>query len=76
MKQQEISIYAKVSLNEQLRDSRPYTYGFKFGTIEEICKQYGIKYKQLENCIEFKAPRIRLQMFVEKLHFARIRYSE
>jgi len=76
IKQPEISIYARVNLAGQLRDSRPYTYGFIFGTVEQICKQYGIKYEQHENCIEFKAPRMRLQMFVEKLHFARIRFSE
>jgi len=75
MKAPEITIYIKTFLGKQLIDSRPRTFGSKFGTIENVCKQYGIKYKELPTCIAFSAPKTRLQLFVEKLHFSRIPYS-
>lgn len=74
IKQPEISIYSGVSLSKYLIDTRPNSYGISFGTVADVCKQYGIKCKKLENCIEFTAPKLRLQMFLEKLHFSRISY--
>jgi len=71
----EMSIYAKVSVNKMLSDFRPYTFGCTFGLVKDVCKQYGVKYRELENCVEFTAPKSRLQFFVEKLHFSRISYS-
>ena len=75
MKAPEITIYAQVSLKHELFDNRPRTFGLKFGTIEDVCKQFGVKYVQLPTCIAFSAPKTRLQLFVEKLHFSRIIYS-
>jgi len=75
MKAPEITIYAKCSLAKQLIDNRPSTYGSKFGSIEGVCRQYGIKYQQLPTCMSFSAPKNRLQLFVEKLHFSRMPYS-
>ena len=73
---EEISIYAKVGLNSLLNDRRVGRNGLTFGKVKDICNQYGIKYKQLDNCIEFTAPKDRLQMFVEHLHFSLMSYSE
>lgn len=75
MKAPEITIYVKTTLKKKLADYRPKTFGFSFGTIENICKQYGIKYTVLKTCMSFTAPKTRIQLFVEKLHFARISYS-
>ena len=69
------TIYAKFKLGKRLLDQRPSTFGFEFGTIENVCKQYGVKYELLPTCIAFTAPKTRLQLFVEKLHFSRIPYS-
>jgi len=74
--QEEISIYAQVSLYTVLEDRRIGHKGLVFGDVKKVCDQYGIKYRQLENCMEFTAPKTRLQMFVEKLHFALMTYSE
>jgi hypothetical protein len=60
----------------QLFDKRIYTRGMMFGTIESIAKQYGIKLQECQGYIELSAPKSRLQMMVEKLHFASIRYCE
>ena len=68
-------LYAKVDVNKKLSDIRDYTYGQRFGTIASICKQYGIKYNILDNCVEFSAPRVRMQLFIEKLHFSGTKYT-
>jgi len=68
-------IYAEVSLNQRLIDTRPISEGIVFGIVKDICRQYGIKYKQLDRYIEFFAPQSRMQHFIEKLHFSRAPYS-
>ena len=74
-KPQEISIYAKVPLEKTLKDHRRWTYGLLFGTVEDVARQYGIKINVIGSCIQFTAPKSRLQMFIEKLHFGKIPYS-
>ncbi len=75
LKQPTSCVYSQISMNAELMDIRTYSYGIIFGTVEDLCRQYGIKYKQLERCVEFSAPRSRLQIFIEKLHFSRQSYS-
>ena len=75
VRQPEMSIFSQVSLTRMLRDVRPGRYGDKFGRVLDVCRQYGIKYRKLENCIQFIAPKGRLQFFIEKLHFSRTPYS-
>ena len=68
-------IYASVSLGKMLIDLRSGTYGCKFGSVENICRQFGINVNKMQdNVLEFSAPKLRMQMFVEKLHFSRTRY--
>ena len=76
IKRPELSVYARIPIKMQLLDCRKKTLRFTFGTVENICRQYGIKWEKMANCIKFTAPKSRLQMFVEKLHFARVGYSE
>jgi len=70
----EISIYSDVSLDKKLMDSRFGYIGLEFGTVKNLCKQYGIKYKQKDDCIEFIGRNDIMQVFMEKLHFSRSRY--
>ena len=71
----ENKIRATVSLNQTLYDVRGNSYGLKFGTVEDICRQFGIKVTPLANgVLEFSAPKLRLQMLIEKLHFSRNKY--
>jgi len=72
----DIYVKAEVSLSTQLKDLRPFSYGAKFGTVEQVCKQYGIKHETKDNYIVFHAPKSRLIYFVEKLHFAGCIYGE
>jgi len=67
-------VYSNAPLNKKLMDLRPASFRQIFGTIENICRQYGIKHKNIGNCIEFSAPKSRLQLFIEKLHFSRTFY--
>ena len=75
MRPEEISIYADIRLNKVLKDHRQWTYGFVFGTVEAIARQCGVKINDLGTCKEFTAPKNRLQLFVEKLHFSKTSYS-
>ena len=68
-------IYASIDLGKMLIDVRSYSYGLKFGTVRDICNQFGIKVTVMPNrVLEFSAPKLRMQMFIEKLHFSRTRY--
>jgi len=76
IKQPNHYIYSKISMNTKLIDTRPYSYGIEFGTVEEVCRQLGIKYKEIDGRTEYSAPQARLQLFIEKLHFAAQPYSK
>jgi len=71
-----ITVYSKVSLNKMLRDTRYTSDGYVFGRVSTIAKQYGIKVRPTDTCNIFEAPKMRMQLFVEKLHFAGIYFSE
>ena len=73
--QPDITIYSSVSLNAVLMDYRIGRYGQRFGTVEGICRQYGIKCTKLPTCYEFTAPKTRMLLFIEKLHFSGTGYS-
>ena len=49
--------------------------GINFGSLEQVSKNLGIKMEIVESGLIFSAPRVRLQMFVEKLHFSMIGYK-
>jgi hypothetical protein len=75
-KQPEISIYSKVNINKVLMDVRIGRWGQKFGTVKDICRQYGIRYISHGDYNEFIAPKTRIQLFMEKLHFSKTSYSK
>ena len=58
--------------NYNLIDQRMKRKGISFGTIEEAAKQYGIKMTIKDKMFIYSSPKNRLQLFVEKLHFARV----
>jgi hypothetical protein len=64
--------------NKALNDFRTLQkYGdIHFGTISQVAKNLGISMKIVDNGLTFSAPRARLQMFVEKLHFSMVGYRE
>ena len=68
-------VYSKISLDAELIDIRMDSYGIFFGKVEDLCRQYGVKHKQFDNCIGFYAPKSRLRLFIEKLHFSQTPYS-
>jgi len=71
----ENSIYSKVSITHGLTDIRAYTWGISYGSVANICQQYGIKIELLPTCYKFTAPKTRLRYLIEKLHFSRVKYS-
>ena len=75
-KPKEMSVYSKASINKELFDCRRYTHRQTFGKLSDIVRQYGIKVEYIGTCFKFSAPKSRLQLLIEKLHFSRTPYSE
>jgi len=71
-----ISVYSNVPLDLVLIDKRNRHKGISFGKVRDICAQYGIEYEEGPYSTRFYAPKTRLQMFVDKLHFSRSDYTE
>lgn len=71
-----ITIFSQVSSDKRLVDLRLHRNFPLFGNILSVAKQYGIKYREVSGGIEFTAPKSRMQMFAEKLHFSQISYVE
>ncbi len=72
-----ITIRAKTKPHKVLNDLRVGRRGLSFGTVENIAKQYGVKFKIDENdnrVMLFTAPVKQMQSFVDKLHFSGIEY--
>ncbi len=72
-----ITIRAKTKPHKVLNDLRIGRRGLTFGTVENIAKQYGVKFTIDENdprVMLFTAPVKQMQAFVEKLHFSGIEY--
>lgn len=69
-----ISIKSNVGLYDEIIDRRMVTHGMSFGTIEKLVVQYGIHVEPDGDALVFTAPKDRLRMFAEKLHFADISF--
>ena len=75
-KPEDIRIITQVPDTTELIDKRLYNNFARFGNIMDVARQYGIKSKKVNNGMEFYAPKSRLQMFVEKLHFSQTPFRE
>lgn len=78
-KPENISIFTpRISPNKVLVDYRIIQRygGLNFGTIGQLASNLGISMKKVENGLVFTAPKARLQMFVEKLHFSLINFTQ
>jgi hypothetical protein len=71
-----VKIISEVSDQTELIDKRLYHNFAKFGNVIDVARQYGVKFKKVKEGMEFSAPRSRLQMFVEKLHFSQTPFRE
>lgn len=71
-----ISIRTNANPRKLLMDRRVGRYGLTMGTIEGICRQYGISISESNGYTILTAPRKRLQIIAEKLHFSGIRFME
>jgi len=71
-----VRICSRVSLEYMLRDTRYTSNQYVFGKVGQVAKQYGVKVIAGEGYNSFEAPRSRMQLFVEKLHFAAVPFFE
>ena len=69
-KQPTLSIFSPLNKWDVLTDLRQGTWGDVFGTVEQVARQYGINIEEKDYGLVFTAPKSRLQMFVERLHFS------
>jgi len=74
-KPEEMKIFVQSSPHRALKDYRVRRNFSPFGNIMDVARQYGIKVKVFPNGLECSAPKIRLQMFAEKLHFSHVPYQ-
>lgn len=74
-KPESLSIRVAFDPNCLLIDKRWRTEGIVFGTIAGVAQQYGVKMTKEENCWVYSAPKLRLQLFAEKLHFSNVPYA-
>ena len=78
MEQRPDIIAIKVHGNPQreLVDLRPGFAGLFMGSTKDVADQYGVEMNITEHGLICRAPKSRLQMFAEKLHFGGVTYSE
>ena len=63
-------------LKMMLKDRRPINFGCVFGRLGDVARQHGVKNKKVEGGFIFTAPKERMQLFVEKLHFSVVPFQE
>jgi hypothetical protein len=73
---EQISVIIERSKDFSLIDKRLRTSGINFGTIQEVAKNLGVTLKDTDKGLVASAPKMRMQIFVEKLHFSGVRYRE
>lgn len=71
-----VSIRTKVARHNVLKDRRLGRRGIVFGTLEGVAKQYGVAIREENGWLILSAPQKRMQMLVERLHFAGVPYQE
>ena len=74
-KEEQLSILMSCDRNTQLVDRRLRSNGIFFGNIEDVAKNLGITLTDTKEGLKASAPKVRLQIFSEKLHFAAIPFS-
>ena len=75
---EEISVAANLGLDTVLVDRRLLSHGIIFGTVAQVASNYGIKVSvnPTGKGLIFTAPKNRMQLLAERLHFAKIAYFE
>ena len=69
-----LSVLIGHKLSHTLIDKRRQSFGLRFGKIGDVARQYGITLEAVGSYWKCSAPKSRLQMFVEKLHFSGVPY--
>ena len=74
-KAEELSIIIRGKRSTKLIDRRIRTNGINFGNVEEVAKNLGVTLTDTDKGLKASAPKTRLQLMVEKLHFSGILYG-
>ena len=71
-----IKIIAQATEDQMLYDKRLGYGRVVFGTVKNVAKQYRIKMSYTADGLEFEAEQHRMEIFVQRLHFAGIRFKQ
>lgn len=71
-----VKVFVQAHPRQVLKDFRRSKYFSIFGNILSVARQYGIEVLSTDGGIVCQAPKSRMQIFVEKLHFAKVKYRE
>ena len=71
-----IRAFARVNSDHMLYDRRMGYGRVIFGTVSDVAKQYRIKINETYEGLEFEGEQDKMQIFVQRLHFAGIPYKE
>lgn len=63
------------NLDTTMVDRRPRKGNQSLGTVRQCLAQYGLSLKEKDGRAYLKAPRNRMQLFLEKLHYSGLPYK-
>lgn len=72
---EKVTIVCNHPLNDDLKDRRGATFGSSLGSLDTLSKQYGIEVEERNNFRFFSAPKRRMQIFIQHLHFGNVAYT-
>jgi len=75
-KPQDVAVFSQVSEGFTLVDKRRGMAGLVIGVIPDIARQYGVKAVKKDDGFIFFGTKGKIQILVEKLHFAGVPYWE
>ena len=75
MNHSEINVFSQVPLHQELVDIRWRTSGLKFGRVQTLCDQYGIRCESAGTYTKFTGRKSQIQKLVEAFHFSNTPYS-
>ena len=70
-----ITVLCNYSVDRNLIDRRMNRYGSSLGSISTLSKQYGVEITKRGEYVFYSAPKRRMQMFIQNLHFANVSYT-
>ena len=69
-------MFSRIPENHILVDVRWGHAGLVYGMVKDVARNLGVDIIKKDGYLEFQAPANRMQLFIERLHFSRVRYHD